>query len=329
MWHWMQLLSGLSFSRRRSALTVQRSGSWQPGRPRCSGVRRPRGARLGVRVVTSNAGEGVRRQVTAAQVHLFDVADDRHRLVRRVKLVGLDEILQRQAGAEVGQLPSRGPGHGRRAQVALLADRLGQVARQAGRVDDGEVGRRRRASRPSWRCDVQRAGAVAALAADRLLDDVHPLQAPLDRFGPPRVAEQAVLRRRRAGTPAGSGVVVARRHAPRLPGGVPRHRRLDQEAVRLGQVRQRMASRTDDVVGAGIPKGRPPAGRPPRSNSRCQRPPSLRTHLVAASSTPGDRTRRRPARGQGPRRPSSGPCRCARNEAWASSWQARHASLPT
>ena len=50
------------------------------------------------------------------------------------------------------------------------------------------------------------------------------------------------------GEPAGRGHVVPRRHAPPAAGGVPRQRRLDEEPVRLGEVRERVPAGADDVL---------------------------------------------------------------------------------
>ena len=97
------------------------------------------GRRLAVRVVTSQAGKRARLPVAAAQVHLLDVADHRHRRVRRFERVILAEVLERKAGAEVGQLSPAVRDRGDGLQVTLLADGLGKLARQVGRVDDGVI----------------------------------------------------------------------------------------------------------------------------------------------------------------------------------------------
>ena len=88
---------------------------------------------------------------------------------------------------------------------------------------------------------------MAALAADGRLLDVHAMQAAADRLGAPRVADEAAL----ADGPFEPRVllpVVAGRHAPRLPGGVPGHGRFHQEPLRLDQVGPRVPAGTDDIL---------------------------------------------------------------------------------
>src|SRR5262249_10819622 len=135
--------------------------------------------RLVVRVVTGQARERLGPLITAAEVRLLDVADHAHGAVRLLEAVVLAEVLQRQARTEVGEAPPSAEDGGAAAEVTLAAHRLGQVARQAGGVDDRVIDAAAVALH-LVAFDVQRAGAVAALAADGRLRDLHAVQAAAD-----------------------------------------------------------------------------------------------------------------------------------------------------
>src|SRR5207249_5399095 len=144
---------------------------------------------------------------------------------------------------------------GRAVQVTLLADRFGPLARQVARVDDRVidafgvvvVAALGAALAQGVLLHVQRAGPVAALAADGRLLDLDAVLAFANRFRLPRMAAKAPF----ADRPLEAlviGAVVTRRHLPRLARGVPGHRRLQEKAVRLDQIRARVPARADRVL---------------------------------------------------------------------------------
>src|SRR5687768_15320320 len=92
-----------------------------------------------MRTVTGQAGEGLRFLITFALVHLLDVPDDGHLLVRRLQFIVLNELAERQARAKIKRRLPLSRCHGAAAQMTLVADRFRKLSRQAGRIDDGVV----------------------------------------------------------------------------------------------------------------------------------------------------------------------------------------------
>src|SRR5262249_7353132 len=135
--------------------------------------------------------------------------------------------LQGQAGPEVVGVPAPAE-HPRFArEVALLADRLAQLRREAARGDDVLA---RRGP------DVPLPRAVAALAADRVAREHRPLvlvETIRPGRGPVGVAEQAVRRHR---APRRYPLDKAGGQIPGLLLAVPADGRLEQVAVPVGQV---------------------------------------------------------------------------------------------
>ena len=122
--------------------------------------------------------------------------------------------------------------------------------RQLAGVDDGQVGFAQAGGPtflPGMELDVQRAGTVAALAADRGLGDLHAMDAPFEGLCLPRVADQAGFADGPVESPV-IGVVVARRNAPGFPGRVPGHGRLDEEPIHHGGVGPRVPAGADHVA---------------------------------------------------------------------------------
>ena len=193
------------------------------------------GGGLVVRVVTGDAAEGaVAGPVAEALVHLLDVAGvavlrgqprpDEHRLEPR----------QRQTGSVVLQVAAVPLDPLLAQQVALFADVVAQQRRQVARVDDARPG----PGDVQRLADVQLAGAVAALAADRMPPEDRRLVAvlrPRHVRDPVGVAIQA-LGGDRPLEPVGL-LGIARREAPVPLLRVPGDRRLEQEAAPRGQER--------------------------------------------------------------------------------------------
>ena len=123
---------------------------------------RPRAA---VRVVAGRAAEGAAAGgVAAAGVHLLDLADGPGAAGRPRLDEDRDELVEREPRAEVPLLvagPEEAVGP---LEVALLADRLAGRRGQVAGIDDRRVEASGAYARPA---DVQGAGAVAPLAADR------------------------------------------------------------------------------------------------------------------------------------------------------------------
>src|SRR5262245_52553161 len=119
--------------------------------------------------------------------------------------------------------------------MTLLADRLGQAARQLARIHNRQIARVRvhRLMLVAGR-DVQGTGPVAAFAADCRLDDAVPLHALVLSLAAADVAIKA--RGARRSLEAGVVLLVAGRQSPRRLGRVITDRRLKNEAVRLDQV---------------------------------------------------------------------------------------------
>jgi hypothetical protein len=80
--------------------------------------------RLVVRVVAGSAGKRLCGLVAAAEMHLLDMADNRHGPIAPAELVAQKEILQGQTGPKIAQFAPSGGDGGGGTQVALLADCL-------------------------------------------------------------------------------------------------------------------------------------------------------------------------------------------------------------
>src|SRR5262245_46094224 len=88
---------------------------------------------------------------------------------------------------------------------------------------------------------------MAALAADGGFGHLHAVQARAHHIRLPRVANQAALADGTIETLL-VGIVVSRRHLPALAGRVPRHRRLDEEALGFDGVGARVPARADHIL---------------------------------------------------------------------------------
>src|SRR5437660_9711995 len=117
--------------------------------------------------------------------------------------------------------------------MALLADTLAQLGRQMLRVDDGGVDAGRGGTRLRH---MQRAGAMTALAADRVPVE-NRLVVAIDRaghmVGAVRVTEQTL----RTDGPARQLIgAEARREIPVVLLRIPAHRSLQQGAIAVAEV---------------------------------------------------------------------------------------------
>ena len=113
-----------------------------------------RGAATLYKYRTTNLRTRQKVDITLKGGESLDVADDGHLGVLFVDLVGVEEVFERQSGAEGGRRAAAGEHHRRRPEMALLADGLGQFPRQV------RIGQRQRVH------GVRRMREIEVAAAD-------------------------------------------------------------------------------------------------------------------------------------------------------------------
>ena len=89
-----------------------------------------------MRAVASQAGESLGFLIALALVHLLDMTNDGHLPVRRLQLIVLHELAERQARAKIKWRLPLSKYRGAAPQMTLLADRFRELARQSGRIDN-------------------------------------------------------------------------------------------------------------------------------------------------------------------------------------------------